>query len=119
MDEIERLAQREETEWADETSLLRVLASAGTTVLIFDHTLNAMLSGLKNVESDLEQLLDDVHALARTRIRRLIGEVRDWRNSAGQAAARVGLLLGEDVLRRRRRVAVREAWECQSDLAPQ
>ena len=47
--ELERQQTAERAATLSELSMLRVLASAGTTVLVFDHTLRAMAGQLLDV----------------------------------------------------------------------
>ena len=56
IDLAETAVRTQEEERIGELSMLRVLASAGTMVLIFDHTLRALIGGLGQILSDLSEL---------------------------------------------------------------
>ena len=54
--QAETLLKKEQEDHISELSMLRVLASAGTTVLVFDHTLRAMAGQLLDVADRLESI---------------------------------------------------------------
>lgn len=99
-------AKSQEEERISELSMLRILASAGTMVLIFDHTLRALIGGLKQIHADLSELQSDVSARAREAYDDLLDRLDRWKRVAEQQGLQVGFLLGPEARTRRRRLVL-------------
>ena len=98
--EIERSAQLEEI------SMLRILASAGTTVLIFDHTLRAMAGQLIHITDRLGMAASYLPSARRTIFEETLNDLRSWSTMANSQGTLVGLLLGPEARTRARSLAV-------------
>ena len=108
---VARVLDDERKSHLDEVSMLRVLASAGTTVLIFDHTLRAMAGQLRNIAV---RLGTEVYHLPRDRQAKfleVLNDLRSWSSMAIGQGSLVGLLVDPDALTRSRSLAVRPLIE--------
>ena len=109
--EVETLLAQETEARVSELSMLRVLASAGTTVLLFDHTLRAMAAQLDSILHRIESLAtymspDHVGAFQQT-----LGDLGSWSKMSTGQGSLVGLLVGSEARTRRRSLAVRPLVE--------
>lgn len=103
----ETAVKSQEEERISELSMLRILASAGTMVLIFDHTLRALISGLGQIQADLLELRPRVSARAREAYDNLLNRLDRWKLAAERQALQVGFLLGREAREGRRRLVLR------------
>lgn len=106
LEEASTLLKQETAAHISELSMLRVLASAGTTVMIFDHTLRAMAGQLEEIVSKLEPTLDFVPNDKLEQHIQSFGDLRDWSDMAKGQGSLVGLLVESDTRRRRRSLAL-------------
>ena len=98
--EVERTSQ------LTELSMLRILASAGTTVLIFDHTLRAMAGQLIDLTDRLGMAADYLPSGRRAKFDETLEDLRSWSSMANSQGSLVGLLLGPEARTRARSLAV-------------
>ena len=89
-----------------ELSMLRILASAGTTVLIFDHTLRAMAGQLIDITDRLRMAADYLPSARHVTFEETLGDLRTWSSMANSQGSLVGLLLGPEARTRARSLAV-------------
>jgi signal transduction histidine kinase len=101
-------AERREEEVISDVSMLRVLASAGTTIIIFGHQLRALVDELGRIHADLTRLKSRLPDPVREDYDRILDELAEWRNTVEDQARQIGLLMGADARRRRRRLVVRD-----------
>jgi signal transduction histidine kinase len=97
-----------EHEHIAELSMLRVLASVGTMVVVFDHELRAVVDSLSGIYADLTELVAQVKVEQRPRFQTIISELHRWTESVEQQGAQIGLLLSPAARLRRRQLVVRE-----------
>ena len=107
LEEADLLLKQEEEARISELSMLRVLASAGTTVLIFDHTLRAMAGQLEEIVSTLDLATDFVPDNQLGEHQQSLHDLRSWSSMATGQGSLVGLLVGSDARHRRRSLALR------------
>lgn len=107
----ETAVKSQEEERISELSMLRILASAGTMVLIFNHTLRALISGLGQILSDLLELRPEVSTRAGEPFGDLLSQLDGWKTVVEQQARQVGLLLGREARKRRRRLVLHPVIE--------
>jgi signal transduction histidine kinase len=100
-------AERQQVEQISELSLLRVLASTGTMIVVFNHELRAMLGGLRGVYTDLAESAASLPARYRSQYDDIHRDLGDWVQSAEHQGELIGLLLGAESRRRRRRLVLR------------
>lgn len=101
-----QVREREQRE-LEKVAVLRILASAGTMILIFVHQMRGVLDGLRRVVTDLgpvgTQAPEDLgHDLDEIR-----GRLASWTEMMDAQATQLGLLLGQDARRRPRHLAVK------------
>lgn len=106
LDETETLLTEETKSHLSELSMLRVLASAGTTVLVFDHTLRAMAEQLETIVDRLSSSIGKESTSHVAESRQSLDDLRSWSTIAIGQGSLVGLLLGPKARTRRRSLAV-------------
>ena len=111
LDEAESLLVQEAEAHVSELSMLRVLGSAGTTVMVFDHTLRAMAGQLDGIVASLESTVDHVPPEHLEEFRQTLDDLRSWSSMATGQGSLVGLLLDPGGRTRRRSLAVRPLVE--------
>ena len=111
LDEAEVLLAEETEVHVSELSMLRILGSAGTTVMVFDHTLRAMAGQLDGIVAGLESNLDHVPPERLDTFQQAIDDLRSWSSMATGQGSLVGLLLNPEARTRRRSLALRPLVE--------
>jgi signal transduction histidine kinase/anti-sigma regulatory factor (Ser/Thr protein kinase) len=99
--------QEEEKDQISELSMLRVLASTGTMIVVFDHQLMGVLEGLRESHRNLQAFLRKMAASDRDRFQTVLNRLLGWIEDAGHQGELLGLLLGRRARLRRRRLAIR------------
>ena len=90
----------------DELLMLRVLASAGTTVLLFDHMLRQMARQLDGIVNSLESAARYMPPSHADSFRQTVDDLRSWSSMAIGQGSLVGLLVGPEARTRRRSLAL-------------
>ena len=111
LDAAEALWVEEAEVHVSELSMLRVLGAAGTTVMVFDHTLRAMAGQLDGIVAGLESNLAHVPPKHLDTFRQAIDDLRSWSSMATGQGSLVGLLLNPEARTRRRSLALRPLVE--------
>ena len=106
LDDVETALSQEVKKQVSELSMLRILASAGTTVTVFDHTVRAMASQLDGIADRLEGHLIHVTPERKEDFRQALDDLRTWSSMAVGQGALVGLLLSPEARTRPRSLAV-------------
>ena len=104
--EVETLLTQEAEAHLSELSMLRVLASAGTTVLVFDHTLRAMAAQLNDIAANLESTARYVPTEHIEAFEKALDDLRSWSSMATGQGSLVGLLVEPEARTRRRSLAI-------------
>ena len=107
LNEATTLLKKERDEHISELSMLRVLASAGTTVLVFDHTLRAMAGQLLDVADRLESIADYLPLDERNGYQQTLADLRSWSSMATGQGSLVGLLVSPEARTRSTSLAIR------------
>ncbi|MCI0581652.1 MAG: sensor histidine kinase [Chloroflexi bacterium] len=102
--------EREERE-LDKVAVLRILASAGTMVLIFVHQMRGVLDGLRRVVTDLGPIGTEAPEDLGQDLDEIRGRLASWTGMMDAQATQLGLLLGQDARRRARHLAVKPIAE--------
>ena len=105
--EVETLLTQESRARLSELSMLRVLASAGTTVLLFDHTLRAMAAQLDGIVPRLESATTLIPPHHVGDFQQTLDDLASWSETVRGQGWLVGLLVGPDARTRPRSLAVR------------
>ena len=111
LDEANSLLSQRTQAHATELSMLRVLASAGTTVVVFDHTLRAMAGQLDEIVARLESTISHVPTDHIDGFQQSLDDLRSWSSMTADQASLVGLLVGPEARTRRRSRAIYELVE--------
>lgn len=106
LDEAEALLSQQTEARLSELSMLRVLASAGTTVVVFNHTLRAMARQLQQIVSRLEVIVSRVPDENLDDFTATVDDLRSWSSMAVAQGSLVGLLVGPEARTRPRSRAV-------------
>ena len=101
--------QARQEELISELSMLRVLASTGTMIAVFEHQLMASLSGLSELATRVQRLVRQAPDATRKKLEGETGALKGWIADLHRQADLIGLLLAKETRSRRRRVPVREA----------
>lgn len=101
--------QARQDELISELSMLRVLASTGTMIAVFEHQLMASLSGLRELAVRVEKLVRQAPAATRQKASDESDELKGWIKDLQHQADLIGLLLSRESRARRRRVVVHNA----------
>lgn len=101
-------AKEEEQSRISEVSMLRVLASAGTTLALMNHQLQALTSSVSQTEQDLCRLRPSIPAGLHDQYDDVISQVSEWHHMVTSQVSQLGFLLSPDSRQRRRRHALRE-----------
>ena len=104
--EVATLLTKETESHASELSMLRVLASAGTTVVLFDHMLRQMAKQLDGIVNRLESTTRYVPPSHADSFQQAIEDLRSWSLMATGQGALVGLLVGPEARTRQRSHAI-------------
>ncbi len=96
LSDAESLLSVEREAYISELSMLRVLASAGTTVLVFDHTLRAMAGQLLDVVDRLEVVSNYLADDHQTEFQQTLEDLRSWSSMATGQGSLVGLLVSPE-----------------------
>ena len=107
----EKLFATEREAYISELSMLRVLASAGTTVLVFDHTLRAMGGQLLNVVDRLQPVGSHLPESIRHQFHQALSDLTAWSSMAVGQGSLVGLLVGPEARTRSTSLAIRPMVE--------
>jgi signal transduction histidine kinase len=101
--------QREEL--ISELSMLRVLASTGTMLIVFEHQLLGTLNGLRSSHRALTARLQGLQASDRRRLAAELRRLDGWIETAQHQGALLGLLIARKSRTRRKRLPVRPVVE--------
>lgn len=94
LDDTEKALASEREFRISELSMLRVLASAGTSVLVFDHSLRAMAGQLLDVVDTLGEFTSDLPEERSHNFEQTLRRLEAWASMTTGQASLVGLLLG-------------------------
>jgi hypothetical protein len=85
--------EREQNEQISELSMLRILASVGTMVVIFDHELRALVDSLHGIVTDTKAVMQRVSGTEREELLDVVNRLGVWTESVEHQGAYLGLLL--------------------------
>lgn len=88
--------EQREKESISELSMLRVLATTGTLVSVFEHELSIMIRGLRRETRNLLNLLEGIPSEYRSRLLESSTRLEDWGESVEESASQLGRMLGRE-----------------------
>ncbi|MCU1264512.1 MAG: hypothetical protein JWM21_830 [Acidobacteria bacterium] len=104
-------AEEEEQSHISEISMLRILASAGTTITLMNHQLRALNGAVLRSEHDLLRLRSDVPKKLGKRFHEIASQISEWRETMELLTSQLGFLLAPDARQRRRHHVLYEVVE--------
>jgi signal transduction histidine kinase len=104
-------AEEEEQSHIGEISMLRILASAGTTITLMNHQLRALNGAVLRSEHDLMRLRSDVPKKLGARFHEIVSQISEWRETMELLTSQLGFLLAPDARQRRRHHVLYEVVE--------
>ena len=107
LQQVETVVTRERDEHITEISMLRILGSAGTTVLLLDHTLRAMATQLSDIVNRLDGAGQHLPANMRPSFEQTIEDLEAWADMTEGQGSLVGLLMAPEAKTRKTSLAVR------------
>jgi len=103
--------EEQQEEFIGELSMLRILASTGTMISVFEHQLVGTLRGLRDVHSSLQKLAAELEAGAEEHLDAELQRLDRWIETAHHQGELLGLLIARKSRSRRHRLAVRPLVE--------
>lgn len=107
---IEQIIEEQE-ERISEVSMLRILASAGTTLSLMSHQLQAVNGLVLQTEQDLIRLRQDIPKKLWSRYQDIINQVSEWRDMMESQVSQLGSLLSPESRQRRKNHPLHEIVE--------
>ena len=101
----------DEEERISQMSMLRILASAGTTLLLMNHQLQAFIGAISQIKEDLLRLRPDIPKHLYQSYDNITDQVSEWHNMVESQVSMLGFLLSPDSRGRRRRLLLRQVVE--------
>lgn len=111
LDQAAEQSIEEEQHHISEISMLRILASAGTTITLMNHQLRALNGAVLRSEHDLLRLRSDVPAKLGARFHEIASQISEWRETMELQTSQLGFLLAPDSRQRRRHHVLYEVVE--------
>jgi signal transduction histidine kinase len=102
LDKAKEQVQEEEEERISEISMLRILASAGTTLTLMNHQLQALIGAVSQIEQDLKRLRPEVPKRLYDQYDDIVAQVSEWYEMVGLQVSQLGFLLSPESRRRRK-----------------
>jgi C4-dicarboxylate-specific signal transduction histidine kinase len=106
-----RTVAEQQEDIISELSMLRVLASTGTMIVVFQHQLLGTLAALKDAHTALSTFVAKLTAKDRNRFEEELVRLNRWVETTQHQAQLLGLLVARKSRSRRHRIAVRPVVE--------
>ena len=111
LEQAREQAIEEEEERISEISMLRILASAGTTLMLMNHQLQALLGAISQTEQDLVRLRPEIQERLHDRYNDIVAQVSEWHEMMKLQVSQLGFLLSPEGRERRKRHPVHKIVE--------
>lgn len=108
LEEASQQSIEEKEETISEFAMLRLLASAGTSLMIMQHQIQALVEQVDYVQNSLHELRPNIPTNIRERYDTLTQEVKSWHELVSTQVAQLGFILTPDNRQKRRRHALHE-----------
>ena len=102
LDYIADRTQEQEEERISEISMLRTLASAGTTISMMNHQLRALITAILRTREDLRTLQSSIPQDMRSKYDEILEQITRWHEMIKLQVSQLGFLLSPDSRERRR-----------------
>lgn len=90
-------------------SMLRVLASTGTMISVFDHEMSVIVRRMEEMASDLQSFLGSLPDDDRDRFRVFLAKMKEWIWSVRKLAHMIGLMLGKNARAKKINLSINRA----------
>lgn len=100
---------KQEEKRISQISMLRVLASTGTMISVFDHEISVIIRRLDEIASDFQCFLEYLPTDRKDGFRVLLTRLRAWSYSLRELAGMIGLMLGKDSRLSKRELSIRSS----------
>jgi len=111
LDKAAEQAKAEEEERITEISMLRILASAGTTLTLMNHQLRALIGAVLQVKEDLSRMRSRVPESIYPEFDDVIAQVTEWHDMVSKQVSQLAFLLSPESRQRRKRHVLYEIVE--------
>lgn len=111
LEEASQQSREENEETISYIAMLRLLASAGTSLLLMQHQMQALFDQVNYIQHSLAELDPDIPNKIREPYDEIIREVSNWYELVTEQVSQLGFVLAPDNRQRRRRHALREVVE--------
>lgn len=105
--ELRAAQEVEKRDRLHERSMLRILASTGTSLSIMTHQLEGLSEGAAGIATDLSELIEEYDCVPVEDLAALQVDAADWSGFVEQQVALLALLLGRKSRKRRKQIPVR------------
>lgn len=99
--------ENREEDRISEISMLRVLATTGTMISVFEHELSTMIRALMAENRQLVSHLESLPETHRAKLRGTISRLQNWADSIDETASQLGKMMGRESRDRRRSYPLR------------
>ena len=106
LDNAVEQSEEDEQERISEVSMLRILASSGTTLALMNHQLQALTGSVAQVAQDLRRLRPSLPQSSYDQYDDITAHVTEWHDMVTSQVSQLGFLLSPDSRQRRRRYAL-------------
>ncbi|KAB2893819.1 MAG: GHKL domain-containing protein [Bacteroidetes bacterium] len=113
-EELKDIGQQQTEEQQDHISdiaMLRLLASAGTTLMLMQHQLRAVIDGIGDIANDLRRLIPRTPPDIAHHYEEITTQIEEWHRLVYSMVQQLGFLLSPDNRQRRKRHALYEIVE--------
>ena len=100
---------RQQEESMSQIAMLRILASTGTMITVFDHEISLAARRLGEMASDLQGFLRFIPLDEKELFRILLANTRAWQMNVKRLASIIGLMLGKDARAKKTSLSIHKA----------
>lgn len=108
LEEARQQSRQETEETISYIAMLRLLASAGTSLLLMQHQMQALFDQVNYIQHSLYELSASIPETIREPYDEIVREVDNWYELVTEQVSQLGFVLAPDNRQRRRRHALRE-----------
>jgi len=103
--------QKKQEESITTIQMLRVLASTGTIITVFNHELGVIYRHIGEITSDLQKFLTHLPSSHKNDYRIILADMKAWGYSIKRLAGMIGLMLGKDSREKKRSLSINRVVE--------
>jgi signal transduction histidine kinase len=111
LDHAKNAVERQKEQLISDLAMLRVLASTGTMISIFEHELSLLLSDMRFLCSRLKEYSSLLPHPTKEKFNKTVSNLDEWINSLERESSLLGLLLGKEARQQRKAHVLRQIVE--------